>query len=321
MAAPADDDEREEAVELLGRLADEVLPPAQHGRRVLQRVERRAGDDGRHLMEAEQERGHDPEVAAAATERPVEVRVRRRAGRHQLAAGEHDIGLDEVVDGQPELARQVAHPAPEREPADAGVGDDPGRDGQAERVGRVVDVTEQRAALDARGLLDRVDTDAAHLRQVDDEAVVHGPEARRAVPAAADRDVEALVAAEPTARDDVGDVLRTDGSARDACRSSRSGHDGRRHSRRTSWPMTSPRNAALRASSALLVEARLWSGLGGHRCPLLGSEISDAQVRPRTVPKSFARTALNVRRTTGQTSSNARAGPWPRRLRRALAGR
>ena len=103
-------------------------------------------------METEQERGHDPEVPAATADRPVQVRVRRGAGRHELAAGEHDVGLDEVVDGQPELARQVAHAAAEREPADAGVGDDPGRDGQAERVGRVVDVAEERAALDPRGL-------------------------------------------------------------------------------------------------------------------------------------------------------------------------
>ena len=76
-----------------------------------------------------------------------------------------------------------------------------------------------------------IDADAAHPREVDDEAVVDGAEARRAVAAAADRDVEALVAAEADGRDDVGDVGGTDDQRRDACRSSRSGHDGRRHSR------------------------------------------------------------------------------------------
>ena len=82
----------------------------------------------------------------------------------------------------------------------------PAGDSQPERMSRVVDVAEQRAALDPRGSSAGSTRTPAHPREIDDEAVVDGAEARRAVPAAADRDVESLVAAEADGRDDVGDI-------------------------------------------------------------------------------------------------------------------
>jgi hypothetical protein len=52
----------------------------------------------------------------------------------------------------------------------------------------------------------RVDRGAAHLRQVDDQGVVRHPEAARAVAAAPDGDLHAVLAGEPDAGDDIGGV-------------------------------------------------------------------------------------------------------------------
>ena len=165
-------------------------------------------------MQPEQERGHDTEVPATAAKRPEQVRVRVGAGRDELAGREHDVGLDEVVDGQPELSRQMAEAAPEGESADAGIGDDPGRHGQSEGVGRMIHVPEQGATLDTGGPRDRIDPNATHAREIDDEAVIDGAETGSAVSAAPDGDVEPLVATEADCRDDVGDIGGTDDQRR-----------------------------------------------------------------------------------------------------------
>ena len=100
-------------------------------------------------MQPEQERGDDAEVAAAAADRPVEVGVLLGVGAHALAAREHQLGLEEVVDRQPELAGQVAEAAAEREAADPGGRDDPARRRQAVLAGRLVDLAPGAAAADA----------------------------------------------------------------------------------------------------------------------------------------------------------------------------
>ena len=42
------------------------------------------------------------------------------AGGDEAAVGQHHVGFEQVVDRQAALAREVAEPAAEREPADAG---------------------------------------------------------------------------------------------------------------------------------------------------------------------------------------------------------
>jgi hypothetical protein len=62
------------------------------------------------------------------------------------------------------------------------------------------------AVLYDRGAVLRVDADRAQAREVDHQAVVDAAEAGAVVAAAADRRVEALLAAEVDRRDHVGDV-------------------------------------------------------------------------------------------------------------------
>ena len=101
------------------------LLPAHHVGGLLERPERRPGLHDRDRVAAERERGDDAEVAAAAADRPEEVAVLVRARACLGAVREDDVGLEQVVDREPEAAAQVTDPAAEREPADAGRGDDP----------------------------------------------------------------------------------------------------------------------------------------------------------------------------------------------------
>ena len=99
--------EGEEAVQLSRSRGQELAIDREHLGRVLHRPERGAANDRVHLVEAEQEGGHDAEVAAASADGPVEVRVLVGARANLLAAGQDHFRLQQVVDTQPALAREV----------------------------------------------------------------------------------------------------------------------------------------------------------------------------------------------------------------------
>ena len=93
-----------------------------------------------------------------------------------------------------------------------------------------VDVAPGRAALHAHRLRRRVDVDAAHLRQVDDEAAVVDRVAGDVVAAALDRERELVLAGEVDRVDDVGRARCTARSAPAGGRSARSRSSERRRS-------------------------------------------------------------------------------------------
>ena len=70
-------------------------------------------DDLGQLVEPELEPGHDPEVAAAAADRPEQVRLVLGVDQPDLAVGGHDLGGEQVVDRQAVLADEVADAAAE----------------------------------------------------------------------------------------------------------------------------------------------------------------------------------------------------------------
>jgi FtsP/CotA-like multicopper oxidase with cupredoxin domain len=78
------------------------------------------------------------------------------------------------------------------------------RAGEAERLRLVVEVAEERAAVDESTTLVRVHSGAAHAREVDHHPVVAGGVARHAVAAAANGDDEVVLPREADGRDDVG---------------------------------------------------------------------------------------------------------------------
>ena len=178
-------EKREEAVDVLRRAENELAVGLHHLRGLLERPERRPRVHRSHRMRAELERRDDAEVAAAAAQRPEQVGVLRLVCRDDAAVGQHDVGRQQVVDRQPVLAGEVADAAAERQAADAGRRDEPARHGQPEGMRGVIDVAPHAAAVDAHGAFGRIDADAFHRRQVDDQAIVAGTEPAAVVAAAA----------------------------------------------------------------------------------------------------------------------------------------
>ena len=146
----------------------------------------------------------------------------RSLARRTLAVGGHDLGSEQVVDRRAVAAHQPADAAAEREPGDAGVGDDAADGGEPVRLGCGVELAPQHAAPGARRPGGGVDLDRAHRRQVDHEAVVAYRLAGDAVPAAAHGDLQLALAGEPQGGGDVGRARRSARSAPGAGRSRRS---------------------------------------------------------------------------------------------------
>ena len=104
-------------------------------------------DLGADLVEFVLEARHDAEVAAAAPQGPEQVGVLRRVGRQEAAVGRDDAGRAEGVAAEPVLAPQPAHPAAQRQPGDARLGDDAHRGGEAVGLRRAVQLADGDARL------------------------------------------------------------------------------------------------------------------------------------------------------------------------------
>ena len=117
--------------QLVGERRGELPVERERRRRVRQRVQHRPGQHLADRVEAVFERGHDPEVAAAAAEGPEQVGVLVVAGGQDISVGGDDLDGQEVVDGEAVLAHEPADAAAERQPGDPGGGDDPAGGGQS----------------------------------------------------------------------------------------------------------------------------------------------------------------------------------------------
>jgi hypothetical protein len=81
-----------------------------------------------------------------------------------LAAGEHEVRLEQVVDGETALAGEMAEAAAQGEAADAGRRDDPARRGEPVLAGGAVDRPPRAAPADADGPRLRIDFDVVERR-------------------------------------------------------------------------------------------------------------------------------------------------------------
>jgi hypothetical protein len=155
-------------------------------------------------MQADACRRDHAEVAAAAAQRPQQVRVVVAVGADEGTVGEHDLGGDEVVGGQPEATAQAAVPAAEREPDDADTAARAGDGGQPERLCGRQEVGSGRARLDGGLALRGVDRDGPHAGDVDDQAAVPNGAAGPVVTGGPDRQRQAALAGGPYGGLDVG---------------------------------------------------------------------------------------------------------------------
>ena len=191
------------------RLGDEG---GDHGGRG--RQDQHAADDRVDLAEAVLEPGRDPEVAAAAADRPEQVRMRLRVHVQQLPVGGHQLGCEEVVDGEPVLADEEADAASERETADpdrARIAE-PGREPVRPGGSGVLDRSQTR--LRPGRPAGDVDLDRLQLREIEDDPALGDAVAGEAVATAADGELEPLFTRERDGGRDLGRVRRSE----DRCR-------------------------------------------------------------------------------------------------------
>ncbi|MEZ5531081.1 MAG: hypothetical protein R3E69_01740 [Steroidobacteraceae bacterium] len=179
---------------------------AQDTLRLRERKDQRpAEQDRRRGVQAELERGDDTEIAAAAPQCPVKIGVFGGARTHEPAVGGHQIGGQQVVAGEAELAGEAPESAAEREARDTGMRYGARRRHEPEGLCLAVELAEQHAGLDTRGPRFRIDTDAAHARKADHQSALADRLARNAVAAAAHGDEEVVARGE---FDGVPDVCR-----------------------------------------------------------------------------------------------------------------
>ena len=161
--------------------------------------------DRSHRVKPVLERGHDPEVPAAAADSPEEVGVLIPARGEELALRRHQVDREEVVDRRAVLSHEPADAAAKGEARDAGVGDDPAHRRQAVKLRLAVELAPEHAGLGPGGARRRVDPDPLHRRKVDHEAAVAERMTTDAVAAGAHRHKQVTLAREANRRDDVGD--------------------------------------------------------------------------------------------------------------------
>src|SRR5690606_25711250 len=120
----------------------------------------------------ELERGDDAEVAAAAPDRPEQIRVLVGARAAHLAVGGDDLHRKQVVGGEAITPADPAEAAAEREPGDAGRRDDAARHDQPVRLRGAIDVGPGGARLHPHTAAGGIDLDAPLGREIDHHAAV-----------------------------------------------------------------------------------------------------------------------------------------------------
>ncbi len=199
-------DERREDRQVVRDGRGHVAVEAEHLSRPLDRMADQAASDRRHRMEAELDRGSDPEVAAAAPQGPEQVRigvgrdVEDATFRRDELDGEHVVGREAVLRHQP------PEPAAERQSGDAGVGDRAARGREAVQCRLTVQLGPEAPALGAQRHRIAVDVDPSHRREVDHQRAVDHRPAGDVVTAAAHGDLQPLPPRKVDGIDDVGRV-------------------------------------------------------------------------------------------------------------------
>ena len=107
--------------DLLGQAVQQRGPRAQDLGGPLEAEEQRARVQLAHGHDRELERGHDPEVPAAAAQRPEQLGLVLGVGAHEVAVGGDELDRGHRVGLQAVLAGQPADPAAERVADDADV--------------------------------------------------------------------------------------------------------------------------------------------------------------------------------------------------------
>ena len=154
------------------------------------RLRERINNQARHHLWAEWLQGKlegrdDAEIAAAAAQRPKQIRVVLLARFNPTTIGGDDVGGHEIVDGQTELAANPAKSTAEREAGNTCGRIDPSRRYQSEGLRLTVKFTKRHAGRHSRCAADGIDLNRFHQAQIEYHPAVIDRAAGNIVAAAA----------------------------------------------------------------------------------------------------------------------------------------
>src|SRR6185503_15092076 len=158
--------------------------------------DRATEDFGTDRIQLELEAGDDAEVPAAASESPEQVGILGAARADEPAVRRDDVHRSNRIAGPPETPGEIAKPAAHRQAGDTGVRHE--AEGRRETVELclAIDVAEQTAGLCVSAACLSIDPDAAGSRHVEHQPAVADRQPGNVVPAAFDRDGQAVLARE-----------------------------------------------------------------------------------------------------------------------------
>jgi hypothetical protein len=151
--------------DLVGHRAGPQAPRVQHLRAAIDREEQHPGIQFAHRVQPHLQRGHHPDAAAAAADRPEQVRLVVRVGAHEASVRGHEFHCGDAVGGQPVAAGQPAHPAAEGIAGHADVRGGARERGQAVLPGGDGHVPPDGAGPGPGGVGGRVDAHPLHPRR------------------------------------------------------------------------------------------------------------------------------------------------------------
>ncbi len=190
-------DVQDPSAELVRRAVLDQVAVAPHNLGTALRAEQHQRDrELGELGEAEGELGRDPEVAAAAVQRPEQLGVLLLACGHGATVRGRQLDREQVVACEPELALEPPGAAAQSETGHSGGRDAAAGRGQAMRLRCLVDVAPGRSPADRGGAGAWIHLYRVHFAHVDHQAALGQACARDAVAAAADRDLEPALAPE-----------------------------------------------------------------------------------------------------------------------------
>ena len=194
---------------LVGQRRDDAAPRLQDLLGTLLREHEHARVHLAQGMEAELDRGHHAEVAAAAAQRPEQVGIVVAVDPTEVAVGRHDLDRGHLVRLEAVLAAEPAEAAAQGIAGDADVGRGAGERGEPVLGGGLDGLDPDRAGADAGDARDGVDLDVlqpVHLHEHGvGQRVLHGG---RVVAGALRGHLQAAVTCEA---DDLDDVMRGGG--------------------------------------------------------------------------------------------------------------
>ena len=161
-------------------------------------------------------RSHDqkPTPESPTPHPPEQVGVLGGTGCEHVPIGSDDLNGQQVINREAVFAHQPAYAPTQSESCQPGSRDITDGGGQPKCLGLAHKFADGEACLGPGDALHRIDLDAFHAGEIDDEAPIAGSVAREAMTTTTNSDGKVLTACELDSRDDIGNVGAADDQGR-----------------------------------------------------------------------------------------------------------